>query len=244
MNPTRRFAVLSSAILMIVLISGALNPALGQRQGSVMVDDFESYDVGDLPTKWKAQYKGRLVPLTEEFFNERERVDVHRERGNQFARAYAQGEAVHVNMNNGEDFSWDTRVHPILAWEWRAVELPEGAREDQERLNDSGAGMYIIFSIDGVLVKRPTIIKYVYSSSLPVGTTASYGKLKVIVAASGLDGVGTWQRVERNVVQDYRDLFGEAPPRRPLRLRLWADSDNTDSVAISDYDNVMLLEGR
>ena len=104
--------------------------------------------------------------------------------------------------------------------------------------------MYIIFSIDGTLVKRPKIIKYVYSSTLPVGTTASYGKLKVVVVASARDGIGTWQHVERDVVADYRDLFGENPPRHPLRLRLWADSDNTESVAVSDYDNVMLKPGR
>jgi len=244
MNPIRRLAAAMSAILWIALIMGVLNPAGAQDTRPILIDDFESYEEGALPTLWNAQFKGRLVPLTEAFFNERERVDVHREDGNQFARAFAQGEAVHVNMENGADFDWDTRTHPVLSWDWRAVELPEGAREDRERLNDSGAGMYIIFSIDGVLVKRPKIIKYVYSSTLPVGTTASYGKLKVIVVASALDGVGDWQRIERDVAQDHRDLFGEDPPRRPLRLRIWADSDNTDTVAISDYDNVMLKPRR
>jgi hypothetical protein len=247
MNFIRLIPAISCAILWIGL-AGGLNSAQAQETrpeaGSILIDDFESYEVGALPTLWHAQYKGRLVPLTQSFFNENERVDVRREQRNQFARAFAKGETVHVNMENGADFEWNTRTHPVLAWDWRAVELPEGAREDQDRLNDSGAGMYIIFSIEGTLIKRPKIIKYVFSSTLPVGTTASYGKLKVVVVASGLDGVGTWQSVERDVVQDYRDLFGEDPPRRPLRLRLWADSDNTKTTAISDFDNMMLKQGR
>jgi len=244
MTLIHRIPLMAGAIIWIVLSAAALAPAKGQDIEAILIDDFESYAVDALPTRWNAQYKGRLVPLTEAFFNERERVDVQSEDGNQFVRAFAQGEAVHVNMENGPDFDWDTRTHPVLSWDWRAVELPEGAREDKERLNDSAAGMYIMFSIEGTLIRRPTIIKYVYSSTLPVGTIASYGKLKVVVAASARDGVGNWQRVERDVVQDYRDLFGEDPPRRPLRLRLWADSDNTESTAISDFDNVMLKPGR
>lgn len=244
MSPTLHIPSLAGAIIWIALCATVLVPARAQDVRPILIDDFESYDVGDLPTRWNAQYKGRLVPLTEAFFNERERMDVQAEGGNQFVRAFARGEAVHVNIENGSDFDWDTRTHPVLSWDWRAVELPEGAREDREQLNDSGAGMYIMFSIEGTLIRRPKIIKYVYSSTLPVGTIASYGKLKVVVAASARDGMGNWQSVERDVVRDYRDLFGEDPPQRPRRLRLWADSDNTESTAVTDFDNVMLKPGR
>jgi len=210
----------------------------------ILIDDFDSYESGSLPVRWRAQLNGNLVPLTEAFFNDRERIEARREGSNGFARARVQGETVHVNMDNGSDFDWDTTTHPVIAWDWRAIQLPEGSREDEDRLNDSGAGIYIIFAIDGVIVKRPKVIKYVYSAALPVGTAVSYGKLKVIVAGSALDGSGSWQRVERDVVEDYRRVFGEAPPRRPLRLRLWSDADNTGTVAVADFDNVMLLRAR
>lgn len=209
----------------------------------VLIDDFETYRPGELPVKWRAQLNGQLVPLTRDFVNEREWFEVRGERGNHFVRAHANGEAAHVNMANGKDFEWNTRTHPILAWDWRAIELPTGAREDVERLNDSGAGIYVMFAIEGVLLKRPRVIKYVYSSSLPVGTVVTYGKLKVVVVASALDGIGRWQHVERNVMEDHQRLFGEPPPVKPLVLRLWADSDNTDSKATADFDNVVLLPG-
>ena len=46
--------------------------------------------------------------------------------------------------------------------------------------------------------------------------------------------------IQRNVVEDYRRVFGEDPPSKPLFLRLWSDSDNTDTVAEVDFDNVEL----
>jgi hypothetical protein len=96
--------------------------------------------------------------------------------------------------------------------------------------------------MEGFLIRRPRAIKYAYSANLPVGTIVSYGKLKVIVVSSGLDGHGSWKHIERNVLSDYREAFGDEPPSRPLSIRLWGDSDNTKSVVEAEFDNIMLLE--
>jgi len=207
----------------------------------VVVDDFDSYGEGALPVKWKAQLNGKLVPLTEEFVDDNEWFYAKREGGKRFVRAYAKGEAVHINMENGAAFDWDLRENPVISWEWRAISLPEGAREDKDKRNDSGAGLYVMFSMEGFIIKRPKSIKYVYSSSLPEGTIVSYGSLKVIVVSSQLDGMGNWITVKRDVVADYKNVFGGKPPNKPLFLRLWSDSDDTRSEAIADFDNVVLL---
>ena len=211
---------------------------LGNR---ILIDDFESDDSGSIPTKWRALYNDRLVALTPQFMNDREFFEVRRENGNGYVRAFANGEAAHINMGNGDGFDWDTRQHPTLAWDWRAIDLPAGAREDDDSRNDSGAGVYVLFSIEGRFIKRPKAIKYVYSTTLPVGKVVSYGKLKVIVVSSALNGTGDWQHIERNVVADYRRVFDEDPPSRPLYIRLWSDSDNMDTISRADFDNVMLL---
>ena len=233
--------VLIGLIVLPASVRGQASERSNASDARILIDDFEAYRPGELPVKWHAQFNGELVPLTRDFVNEREWFEVRAERGNHFVRAHAQGEAAHVAMANGKDFNWNTRTHPVLAWDWRAVDLPAGAREDVERLNDSGGGIYVIFAIEGVLLKRPRVIKYVYSTSLPVGTVVTYGKLKVVVVASGADGIGRWQHVERNVMEDHQRLFGEPPPVKPLVVRLWADSDNTDSRATVDFDNVVLL---
>jgi len=230
-------------ILLVILMLALLGeiPVYAQSAGRVVIDDFESYGEDALPVKWNAQYNCKLVPLTEQFIDDDEWFYVKHEAGRRFVRAFSSGEAVHINKKNGDGFEWDLREHPILAWDWRANILPKGAREDKDKLNDSGAGVYVVFSIEGFLLKRPKIIKYVYSSFLPVGTISSYGKLKVIVVSSDLDGSGDWIRVERDVIADYKRVFKENPPNKPLYMRLWSDSDNTKSVSEADFDNIELL---
>lgn len=220
------------------------NSGQGHSSGRILIDDFESYDDESIPAKWRALYNDRLVALTPEFMNEREYFEVRRENGNGYVRAFANGEAAHINKGNGDGFDWDTREHPILAWDWRALDLPSGAREDDDSRNDSGAGVYVLFSIEGRFIKRPKAIKYVYSSTLPLGTIVTYGKLKVIVVSSARNGTGDWLHIERNVVEDYRNVFGEDAPARPLYIRLWSDSDNMNVISRADFDNVALLPKR
>lgn len=212
-----------------------------------LVDDFESYEQGDLPTRWKYFHDNALVDVSERFVSDRESFRVGREKGNQYLRFFTKGEAQHLTMpfNEGEGTPpWDLTTHPRLTWDWRATKLPPGAREDQKRLNDTGAGLYVIFAIDGLIVKRPRTIKYTYSSTLPVGTVVDYGKLKVIVASTARDGYGGWEHVERDVVADYRRVFGGEPPDEPLSIRLWADSDDTGAEAEADFDNITILPAR
>jgi Protein of unknown function (DUF3047) len=215
---------------------------MAQGAGVVLVDDFESYEDGALPLKWKYLHERKLVWLEEKFMRPRERFYVVEEDGNKALRVHVEGEAVHLSMANEEDgFDWDLTRNPRLAWDWRAIRLPENAREDEKKLNDTGAGLYVIFKFEGFIFKRPKAIKYAYSSTLPVGSVVSYGKLQVIVVSSAVDGIGEWQHITRNVIDDYRMVFGSDPPERPLSIRLWGDSDNTDTLAEADFDNIRML---
>lgn len=238
-----RSAIIIGCTTIVALLGSSQTAAQSKDEKAIiLVDDFESYEVGGLPLRWKYNHKGKLVPLEARFMHPDEEFYVVEEDGNQVLRVYTDGEAAHLMMANEPDgFDWDIESHPILAWDWRALRLPKGAREDEERLNDSGVALYVFFKFEGLIIKRPKAIKYVYSSSLPVDTVVSYGKLKVVVVSSGLDGYGDWEHVERNVLQDYKRIYGEDPPRRPLSLRLWSDSDNTDEIAEAEYDNIKFL---
>lgn len=216
--------------------------ATGQSDSGrvVVLDDFEPYELGGLPVRWSYLHDRNLVPISEKYMRPNERFTVVADGDNRVLRVQTEGEAVHLTLPNGSDgMDWRLSDLPVLAWDWRAISLPNGAREDNDSLNDSAAALYVVFSLEGFLVKRPKTIKYVYSSVLPEGTIVSYGKLKVVVVSSGAaDG---WKSVQRNIVEDYRNVFGEAPPDRPLSIRLWGDSDNTGERAVADFDNIRLL---
>jgi hypothetical protein len=73
-----------------------------------------------------------------------------------------------------------------------------------------------------------------------------YGSLKVLVVASAADGspTGEWMDFERNVVRDYKNLFGEAPDDdTPIGIQLFSDADGSESrTAVADFDDVRVMD--
>ncbi len=140
-------------------------------------------------------------------------------------------------VNGPRSPRWVLDVTPRLSWRWRARVLPPGAREDRRGLNDTGAAVYVTFGRDRI--GRPKQIKYTYSSTLPAGTTLRQGPLRVVVVSSGQSRTGTWVGVSRDVRADYAALFGE-PPRDPVGISVWSDSDDTGARADVDIDDLIV----
>ncbi len=206
--------------------------------GVLVVDDFEAYQPGGRPSKWKYLKGRKLVPL-EEAPTYRVPFWVQKEGNNQFLRVRVKDGYARIVQANGDTFEWNLDTHPYLSWRWRALQLPPGAREDRKKQNDTGAALYVTFSFNFLGIPRS--IKYTYSSTLPVGTVVSYGNLKVLVVSSGKERIGSWKTIVRNVREDYRTLFGKYPPDRPVSIALWSDSNDTDSIAEADFDDIRLL---
>ena len=224
--------------LAVLLVTGLGSERLAQAQTSRTVDDFESYEAGSIPDQWfRVNSKDDVRPARQSL-EPGERFEVISENGNQFVRLYTDSEYIRFSKRNGKEFKWSLRTHPRLQWRWRALELPEGASE--RRQNDTGGALYVTFGTDWL--GRPKSIKYTYSSSLPVGTVVSFGPLKVIVVESAREpGMGEWKTETRNVVNDYRQVFGDDPPNRPVSITLSGDSDTTNDESKVDVDDIELL---
>ncbi len=211
-------------------------PATAQTR---LVDDFEANADNVIPRGWHYLEGRDFVPMSEKYNGQGEWFRTKKEGGRTFLRGYTDGEAHRIVLaNDGQRLDWDLRDKSFLQWDWRAVQLPVGASEKNSDKNDTGAAVYVTFDNDWL--GRPRSIKYTYSSTLPVGTTESFGNLKVVVVASALDGINRWSTVTRDVKADYRGLFGKSAPDRPIAITFWNDSDNTGTVAISDFDNLRL----
>lgn len=208
------------------------------QQAGVVIDDFETYTPGSFPDNWVYVSSDKEILSPEEVREPGEEIVVRSGASNQFLRVRVDNEAIRYTQRNGKDFDWSIQKLPRLKWRWRAHHLPEGASEKGK--NDTGAALYVTFGSDWL--GRPKSIKYTYSSSLPVGTVVSFGPLKVIVVDSKREpGMGSWKTVQRNVVDDYHQVFGGDPPDRPLSITFWSDSDTTGDYAKVDFDDIRLL---
>ena len=238
--------MITRTLLIVLLVAGSADRAVFAQSGAAasaapqLIDDFEAYPEGSWPSRWKFFTSTNEIRDLEEFMADDEKFYVVREGRNKFLRGFTENEAQRISVGNDAAFGldWDLRNHPKLKWRWRALHLPEGAAEDDR--NDSGAAVYVTFSRDWL--GRPRSIKYAYSTTLPVGTVVDFGRLKVIVASSGADGIGKWLTVERDVAEDYRRVFGRTAPERPLSITLWSDSDTTKDRAEVDFDDIQILK--
>lgn len=132
--------------------------------------------------------------------------------------------------------------YPYLRWKWRIVKFPDKSRAvTEEEKNDYAARVYVIFPF--LCFSSSKFIEYVWAESLPVGTILdnTAGKnIKMIVVRRGREGSGEWIVDERNVYEDYVNVFGEKPRREVGAVAIMCDADGTKTFAESLFDDITI----
>lgn len=209
------------------------------KNGSLLIEDFENETPGTLPSRWFDQ-KGEKVPA---YYTDEDQTrylyEVKEENRNNFLR-FDGIKGVHLNFPLKEVEDLSIREHQVLTWRWRAHILPEGAREDKNSLNDVTASIYVVYSLNWLRI--PRVIRYTWSSTLPVGEELSmnFGQMKIRVVESGPENLGQWKTFERNIFEDYRKFFGDDPPEKPLAILILSDGISTGNPVKADYDDILL----
>ncbi len=153
--------------------------------------------------------------------------------------------AVHLSSDRAsfslyKDISVDLKQFSYLSWAWRVDQLPPKGDVRNKDTDDQAAQVYVIFPRFPELV-RSQIIGYVWDSTVPAGTvlnSPSDRKAKIIVLRSGADHLGQWVMETRNVLEDYKRLFGGMPPKVG-RISLLINSQHTRSTADSWFSGLI-----
>jgi hypothetical protein len=187
---------------------------------------FNGDEVGKFPSGWVSRDQQNMTKV----------YSVQAEGEKKFLHADANNLSIQISYGK----KWRIEDYPILRWSWRAVIFPNDSNEQIKSGNDSVLGLYVVLS------GLPSVkaIKYIWSDTLPVGTTfnSPYSSgTKMIVIRSGRELAGTWVVEERNVLSDYERVFGKEA-KRPVAqgIALLTDSDNTNSRAIGDYAEISI----
>ena len=128
---------------------------------------------------------------------------------------------------------------PVLSWKWKVTKLPEGADARKIGSDDQAAGIYVVFPRFPRIINSQ-FIGYVWETSVPEGTILRSRKnpmVHYIVIRSGMDHLGKWITERRNVMDDYRNVFGSEAPKVG-GIALMIDTDDTSSDAESYFAQV------
>ncbi len=238
--------VLGAAVCMLAAVVRA-QTSQDEAQEVLLFDDFSSSTTGEFPSGWgwrQDRDYGDVEKARED------NVDIFRyvtqeEEGNKFLHIrdeHRPGHSVSVYIE-AKRYGWRIEDFPILSWRWRVTAIPPGADERYTDTNDSPASVSVVYGRKFPFI--PITIKYVWSSTLPVGAVAyrpGRGRPYTIVLGSGTERLGEWITIERNVFEDYVTIFGKDPPDRPEVVYISSDANRTPGgVAEADYDDFKAL---
>jgi hypothetical protein len=154
----------------------------------------------------------------------------------------------------------DPAERPVVVWRWRIVDLVVAADNQDRYSEDSPARLMLFFDGDrsSLPLKEKMLMEtarlltgqempyatlmYVWENRLPPGTvlpSSFTDQVKMVVAGTGRDRIGTWKIFERNYYKDYRRAFGQAPGRL-IGVGIMTDTDNTGESIEAYYGDIEL----
>lgn len=150
-----------------------------------------------------------------------------------------------------------------IEFNWWVGGMPEGASVTDSSHDDASARIVLAFdgneaelsqrnrmlfelarTLTGEAPPYATLM-YVWDAKAPVGTevvSARSDRMRKIVVASGGESLRTWRRFERDVVADFRRVYGGESPGALIGLALMTDADNTKGRVEACYGSIRLLD--
>lgn len=156
--------------------------------------------------------------------------------------------------------SADPNIFQYLEWEWKIDSVLESGDLTEKDGDDFPARIYVTFEYPASELPLGQRIKYrlyktftsfeiplrslnyVWASKAEVGTVTSNPYtdwVKYVVVESGNEKAGEWVSLKRNILEDYREAFGEEP-RAITGITIMTDSDNTEESTLAWFGKIIL----
>jgi DUF3047 family protein len=145
------------------------------------------------------------------------------------------------NSTISKEIKVDVKELPLLVWRWKAVTLPADGDCRRKATDDEAAQIYVAFPRAPTPL-RSRIIGYVWDTTAPAGTivkSESSGLVTYVVVRSGAAELGRWLTETRNVYDDFKRIYGEAPTEPVGAVSVAIDSNDTRSSAESYIGTIL-----
>ena len=214
------------------------------------LDIFSSNKTGGLPKGWE--------PLIIHKTKKRTEYSLVTDAGRTVMHAHA----VAASSGLMQKVDIDSFARPWLNWRWKIGRLIDSADNTDRNAEDSPARIILGFDgdkdtlpfADQIMFETARVVTghdfpyatlmYVWENKAPVGTvipSPRSDRIKMMVAASGSEGVGEWKNFARNVVEDYEQAFGEKPGKL-IGVGILSDTDNTGETVEAWYGDIHLKQ--
>jgi hypothetical protein len=236
------------ALLALLLV---YRPCLGQQPEKIETGRFSAgAPGGPLPAGWQ--------PLTFHKIERHTDYSLVEDDGRVVLRADSDSAA--AGLVHALDI--DPAQYPVIEWRWKVGNTLRGGNMTRRDGDDYPARVYVSFAFDperASLLERIKqqaarliwgedipyrAVSYIWASNSPAGSMAANpytDRTMMFALRSGEAGARQWVSERRNVVEDYRKAFGEAPTRIS-GVGIMTDTDNTGETATAWYGDIVFLK--
>jgi hypothetical protein len=134
----------------------------------------------------------------------------------------------------------DPTRYRYLSWSWKVAAIVKNGDEKTKAGDDYAARVYVVFP--GRFFWQTKAINYIWGNRLQKEAfvpNAFTSNAMMLAVESGSDRVGQWISEERDILADYRKLFGEEA-RQIGAIAIMTDTDNTGGEATAWYGEITL----
>lgn len=220
--------MIRSVLLAVALLTMVVGPLPAADSPTVPVEDWAKQPDGKtgIPDGWKGQnwgspkYDFRIAT--------------------QGGRKTIQLKSANDSSTISKEVKVDVKTWPIVQWSWQVVTLPKGGDARKSATDDEAAQIYVTFPRFPSAV-RSRIISYIWDTTAPVGSifkSEKTGLVTYVVVRSGPADLGKWLTESRNVLEDYKKIYGEAPAEDVGAISIAIDSNDTNSTAESYFGEI------
>jgi hypothetical protein len=127
-----------------------------------------------------------------------------------------------------------------LRWSWKIAGTVKNGDETTKAGDDYAARVYVVFP--GRFFWQTKAINYIWANRLAKGEAipnAFTSHAMMLAAEAGPERTGQWLVEERDILADYRRLFG-GEPREIGAIAIMTDTDNTGGEATAWYGDITL----
>jgi DUF3047 family protein len=207
---------------LLVPLAALLIAVAAWAADSVVITDWSKYPAGTkgIPDGWKGGSWG----------SPKYQFEIIEADGRKVLHLQSEGDSSTIALDiKGKVKLKDT---PVLEWRWKITKLPTGADARKEATDDEAGQIYVSWPRFPEAV-RSRIIGYIWDTTAPVGSifkSEKTGTVHYVVVESGRARLGQWITEHRNVVEDFKKIYGEEPDN-PGAVSVSIDSDDTKSSA-------------
>lgn len=232
--------------LFIFLLLPMLSSQAEENQ-EMLLGDF-SQQTKSLPESWKPLVFDSIDEHTEYTLVDDQNIKVVKAKSNESASGLT------------KKIRFNPKEYPYLSWRWKVNKAIAETDVTSKSGDDYAARVYIIFKynvedlsedeqsnvgwykfFNGELPPLATI-NYIWGNKMAVGRIVSspYTDLvKMVILKNKDSALKEWHLEERNIYEDYKKAFGEAP-KDVISIAIMTDTDNTEAAAESYFGDIVV----